>query len=128
MSEITLLEATRTYLSHLKASGKQERTLYTYGKDLEQVMSFFGPEKPIETILLPQVGKFYQSDALLRLPNGKVRAAQTVSKTIRVFRMFMVWAYGQGLISSLPLPKNTPMGRSLDTAINIITRGTGDTA
>jgi hypothetical protein len=112
MSEqIVLHQATERYLAALRNQGKSERTLYTYGKDFEQIEAYFGPDRNLTSILLSQVGKFYRSDALLKLPDGRTRADKTIDKTKRVFRMFMVWALENGLIECLPLPKNTPMGR-----------------
>ena len=58
------------------------------------------------------MGKFFKSDALLKLPNGRERSAPTVEKTKRVLRMFLIWAKETGRIDKLPLPKDTPMGRS----------------
>jgi hypothetical protein len=95
-----------------RATGKKERTLYTYRKDLDVVESFFGGGRQLAEIRLPQVGKFYKSDMLLKLPDGKERAERTVAKTVRVFRMMMVWARESGRIEELPLPKSTPMGHS----------------
>lgn len=109
---ILLKEAIQTYLAKLRKEGKNERTLYTYHMDLKQVMAFFGPDRMLNTILLPQVGKFFKSDALLLLPGGKERSTRTVSKTLRVFRMFMIWAHQIGHIETLPLPRMTPMGRT----------------
>jgi hypothetical protein len=43
--EITLQESTQAFLSFLEQSGKSPRTRYTYGKDLEQIQAFFGPER-----------------------------------------------------------------------------------
>jgi hypothetical protein len=42
----------------------------------------------------------------------KPRAKPTVDKTVRVLRMFLVWAHVSGRIDKLPLPKGAPMGRS----------------
>ena len=112
MSE-TLHEAAQAFLEHLRAQGKTERTLYTYGKDFEQIEAFFGAERKLSAILTPHVGKFFKSDALLKLPNGRERSKPTVEKTKRVFRMFLIWANETGRIDKLPLPKDTPMGRSL---------------
>jgi site-specific recombinase XerD len=123
MQDKTLSMAAQEYLDYLKGQGKTERTLYTYGKDFEQIISFFGPEKKLASILIPHVSGFMKSDALLRTPNGKDRSAQTVKKTVRVFRMFLVWALGHGYIAKLPLPKDTPMGRSQTTEV-----GNADTA
>lgn len=104
----TLVEAAQEYLEFLKSKGKSPRTLYTYGKDVEQILAFFGSDKEIAKITLPLVGKFYKSDELLKLPNGKDRAPRTILKTIRVFRMLMTWAQSQGYIDTLLLPKSLP--------------------
>ena len=112
MSERTLGQAMADYLEHLKTEGKSERTLYTYGQDARQITGFFGTERKLTSILTPHVGKFLKSDALLRLPNGAERAEPTVRKTVRVLRMFLVWARDNGYIEKLPLPKNVPVGRS----------------
>jgi len=111
MSE-TLHEAAKAYIEHLRTQGKTERTLYTYGKDFEQIETFFGAERKLPSILTPHVGKFFKSDALLKLLNGKKRAKPTVEKTRRVLRMFLIWAKETGRIDKVPLPKDTPMGRS----------------
>ena len=112
MTEYTLHEAAQAYIEHLRAEGKAERTLYTYGKDFEQIKAFFGAERKLSSILVPHVGKFFKSDALLKLASGKERAKPTVDKTKRVLRMFFIWAMETGRIDKLPLPKGTPMGRS----------------
>ncbi len=108
----TLHEAARGYLEHLKGEGKKERTLYTYGKDFEQIEAFFGASRKLAGILAPHVGKFFRSDALLKLPSGKERSRLTVEKTKRVLRMFLVWSHETCRIDKLPLPKGTAMGRS----------------
>jgi hypothetical protein len=109
----TLHQATQAYLEHLRSQGKKERTLYTYGKDFEQIEGFFGSERKLSAILTPHVGKFFKSDALLKLPSGRERSQPTVEKTKRVLRMFLIWARETGRIDKLPLPKDTPMGRSV---------------
>lgn len=108
----TLKQAAQEYMEHLRSMGKKEATLYTYGKDFEQIQSFFGPDRKLSNILPAHVGRFFKSDALLKLPSGKKRAQPTVDKTIRVLRMFLVWAKETGRLKTLPLPKNTPLGRS----------------
>ena len=109
---LTIHEAARAYLSHLREQGKKERTLYTYGKDFQIIEGFFGGDKPLASIRTPQVGKFFKSDHLLKMANGKERAKPTVDKVMRVFRMFLVWAKETGRLAELPLPKDTPMGHS----------------
>jgi hypothetical protein len=109
---LTLKEACRLYLEHLQTLGKNPRTLYTYGKDLQQIQAFFGPDEPLSVLTFPRVGKFLRSDELLRLPNGKDRAQPTVKKTVRVFRCLVLWLKEQGHIESVPLPKGVPLGRN----------------
>ena len=109
----TLHEAAQIYLAHLKTQGKKERTLYTYGRDFLQIEAHFAADRKLNTILPQHVGKFFKSDELLKLPDGKPRAKPTVDKTKRVLRMFLVWAKETGRIDKLPLPKDTPMGRSV---------------
>ncbi len=108
---ITIQEAAGLYLEVLTQHGKSPRTLYTYHQDLKQVMAFFGPDKPVSNITFPLVGKFLKSDILLLLPQGQPRATATVDKTIRVFRMFLIWAKSQGYLETLPLTKDIPLGR-----------------
>jgi site-specific recombinase XerD len=112
MSE-TLHDAAQAYLEHLREQGKKEATLRTYQRDFEQIEAFFGADGELPSVLPAHVGKFFKSDALLKLPSGKKRAKPTVDKTMRVLRMFLVWAKETGRIEKLPLPKDTPMGRSL---------------
>jgi len=112
MNDCTIHNAAEAFLGHLREQGKKDRTLYTYRKDLEIVEVFFGGDKKVSSIRTPQVGKFFKSDTLLKLPSGKERAKPTLDKTIRVFRMFLVWAKETGYIADLPLPKDTPMGHS----------------
>lgn len=107
----TLEQTRQAFLDHLKAIGKKDRTVYTYGKDLDQVMAFFKADKELTKILPVHVAKFLKSDELLKLPGGKDRAKPTVDKTVRVLRMFLVWAKDTGRIDKLPLTKDLPMGR-----------------
>ena len=109
----TLHDAAQVYLEHLRKQGKKEATLRTYARDFEQIETFFGADRKLSAILPAHVGKFFKSDALLKLPSGKKRAEPTIQKTKRVLRMFLVWAKETGRIDKLPLPKDTPMGRSL---------------
>jgi site-specific recombinase XerD len=113
MTEKTLHEAVLEHLDYLKAQGKSGRTIYTYGKDLEQVEAFFKPDRKLRSILTPHVGSFLKSDALLKMHGDKDRSEITIKKTVRVFRTFLVWAKEQGYIDKLPLPKDVPTGRSL---------------
>ena len=111
MTEMTIHEATEAFIEQLRRLGKKERTLYTYAKDLALIEEYFGSDKKLASLRVPQVGKFLKSDQLLKRSNGEARAERTVAKTVRVFRMMLVWAKDTGKIEDLPLPKSTPMGR-----------------
>ena len=102
----TLQELSQAYLAHLRQKSKTERTLYTYGKDCEQIQAFFGSDKKLTNILPVHVGKFFKSDELLKMPNGKGRAPATVNKTRRVFKAMLTYALEEGHIKNLPMPKN----------------------
>jgi len=112
MQTTTISQAAAQFIEHLKELGKSERTLYTYRKDLEIVESFFHGDKTLADLRVLQVGKFLKSDALMKKPSGESRAERTIEKTVRVFRMMLVWALDKGIIEELPLPKSTPMGHS----------------
>lgn len=115
MEQKTLHEAIEEHIEYLKSQGKSERTIYTYSKDFEQIEAFFKPDRKLRSILIPHVGSFLKSDALLKMRGDKDRSEITVKKTVRVFRTFLVWAKEQSYIDKLPLPKDVPTGRSLKT-------------
>lgn len=119
MSDTTLHEAACEYLEHLKSEGKSSATVYTYTKDFDQIEEYFGPEKRLGAILVPHVAGFLKSDALRKLPSGRERSEPTVKKTVRVFRMFLVWAFGKGYITKLPFPKDFPMGQSIPQSLEV---------
>jgi len=105
-TQITLKDALGKFLEHLKAAGKKERTLYTYAKDVDVIVGFFGEGRKLATLRAADVGRFLKSDALLKMPTGKDRAERTVAKTVRVLRMCLEWAEREGTITSLPFPKD----------------------
>ena len=100
----SLKEVGEAYLLHLKEKGLSDRSIYTYGNDLKQITAFFGEDKEIDKILIPHVGRFLKSDELLKKKDLD-RAKPTIDKTIRFFRMLMIWAKEQEYIENLPLPK-----------------------
>ena len=100
----SLKEVGEAFLLHLKEKGLSDRSIYTYSNDLKQITAFFGEDKEIDKILIPHVGRFLKSDELLKKKDLD-RAKPTIDKTIRFFRMLMLWAKEQGYIENLPLPK-----------------------
>lgn len=113
---IMLSEAATQYLEYLQHFGKSERTLYTYNRDLQQILAFFGPDRSINNIPLPLMGRFLKSDELQKLPNGQERAPQTVNKTIRVFRMFMEWLVEVNYLPEITLPKAIQLKAKINTS------------
>lgn len=108
----TFHQARLAYLHHLENQGKSPRTRYTYGKDLEQIVAFWGSEKPITHLSLPLIGKFLKSPELRLLADGSPRADRTVQKTIRVLRMLIEFCIEQGWLNPILLPKTIKLGRS----------------
>ncbi len=111
MSNLTLKQASAAYLKHLEAAGKKPATLYTYGRDFDVILGYFGEATKLSALQPARIGKFVKSDSLLQ-QNGKPRAERTVAKTVRVLRMFLVWCEETKRLKKLPLPADFPMGRS----------------
>src|SRR5262249_27422238 len=106
-----LEEAAWQYIQHLQEQNKSSITVNAYAWDLKQVMAFFGTDCQLSRITLSWVGRFLKSPQLLENRNGEPRSSRTTEKTIRVFRMFLVWSEKQGWIESIPLPKSVTLGR-----------------
>ncbi len=105
-SQNTLKDAGTQYFRILDATGKNPRTVNTYRRHFEIVIGFFGEGKKLTAIRPADVGRFLKSDALRVMPNGKERADATVKQIVRVLRMFLEWAQGQGIVESVAFPKN----------------------
>ena len=103
--QMTLKDAVPQFLVHLRTAGKNERTARTYGNALHVVIGFFGEGKSLKAIRPADVGRFLKSDALLKKPNGKERAKPTVDQIIRVLRMLLEWAQGEGHVPTVAFPK-----------------------
>jgi hypothetical protein len=110
--EITLEAAVLQYIQHLQEQKKSTITINAYTWDLKQGLAFFGTDCPVSRITLAWVGRFLKSPELLENKNGQPRSSRTVAKTIRIFRMFLIWSEQQGWIENLPLPKSIPLGHS----------------
>lgn len=116
-TDMTLQSLIAQYLQSLEAEGKNPRTLYTYGQDCKQIMAYFGPDKKLTKLLPAHVARFYKSDELLKIPrNGKNRSRATIHKTIRVLHMLLRWAMEQEYLSTLPLPKESPLRQAKKSA------------
>jgi len=104
-SQMTLKDAAPQFIEHLRAAGKKEQTLRTYTKALDVAVGFFGEGKSLRSLFPAAVGRFLNSDTLLKKPNGSDRAKPTVDQIIRVFRMLLEWAAAKGAIETVPFPK-----------------------
>ena len=102
MNTTELIEA---YLKSLEESGKSEKTISVYRRYLKITTTHFGADRDITTILLPQVGKFFKSDAVNKGKGGKPRSPITSRQICRTFRQAMIFALSQGWIENLPMPK-----------------------
>jgi len=100
-SQLTLKDAAPQYLEHLRAAGKNEHTVKTYGRALDVIAGFFGEAKALKALRPADVGRFLKSDALLKKPNGRERARPTVDQIARVLRMLLEWAQAQGHVQTL---------------------------
>ena len=102
----TLKEAVEKYMEHLEAEGKTERTRYTYSKDLDLALEFFGEDKMLAKLIPAQVAKFFKSDLVTKVPkSGREKSPITVTKSLRVFRQMLVFCRDQKWITTLPLTK-----------------------
>jgi len=118
-SQTTLKDAAPRFIEHLRAAGKKEQTLRTYTKALEVAVGFFGEGKTLKAIRPADVGRFLKSGALLREPSGAERAQPTVDQIVRVLRMLLEWAQGQGIVESVAFPKHAmPKRRRKATTVS----------
>lgn len=60
MTECTVHQAAEAFIGYLRESGKKERTLYTYRKDLDAVEAFFGADRQLAEIRAPPGRKVLQ--------------------------------------------------------------------
>lgn len=110
----TLQEAQEQYVEHLQRGAQSPRTLGAYQSDLSIFTHYFRPDFPIEKLSLALVGRFMKSTHFLEVSRTqKTRANVSRQRILRVVRQYLVWAYSQGLIERLPLPKAISWGRSL---------------
>lgn len=100
-----LVEQVNRFLDHLKEKGKKEKTLYTYGKDVELLVQHFGNGKAINKITKPLMGGFLKCDGILKTASGKDKSHITINKTRRVVSQFFDWLTQNGEIESSPMPK-----------------------
>ena len=107
-----LQQAIEGYLIHLSENHNKNRTIQAYRYDFDIVLAFFGTQRTLNEVTLSQVGKFLRSDELLLRQDGQPRCENMVNRIKRVFRMLLFWAYEQGHLDYLPIPKSLALGRN----------------
>ncbi len=100
-----LKELVVEYLQSLRDGETKDKTIKVYERYLKLATAHFKGERDITAIKLPQVGKFFKSDAVIKGKNGKDRSEITSRQIRRVFRQLMVYALEQEYITILPMPK-----------------------
>ena len=108
-----LVEKVNQFLDHLKSKGKKEKTLYTYGKDVELLVQHFGKGKAVNKITKSLMGGFLKCDGILKTASGKDKSHITINKTRRVVSQFFDWLIETEIITESPMPKEMqPVNRS----------------
>ena len=102
-----LVEKVNRFLDHLKSNGKKEKTLYTYGKDMEIFLEHFGPDKSIQKITKPLMGSFLKCDGIMKTSSGRQKSNITITKTRRVVSQFLNWLVSTNALESSPMPKQS---------------------
>ena len=100
-----LVEKTNQFLDYLKENGKKEKTLYTYGKDVELLVQHFGNGKAVNKITKPLMGGFLKCVPVNRTTFGKEKSAITIRKTKRVINQFFDFLIEKGNMTENPMPK-----------------------
>ncbi len=101
-----LVEKVNQFLEYLKENGKKEKTLYTYGKDMELFIRHFGNGKKVDKITKPLMGGFLKSDLINKTTSGRDKSAITIKKTKRVVSQFFDFLSEQGMMTDSPMPKD----------------------
>ena len=108
-----LVEKTNKFLDYLKSKGKKEKTLYTYGKDVELLVQHFGNGKAVNKITKSLMGGFLKCDGILKTASGKDKSHITINKTRRVVSQLFDWMIETEVITESPMPKEMqPVNRS----------------
>ncbi len=101
----TLKEVAEDYIDSLVFTETKASTIKVYLRAIQLAVDYFGAQRPVDSITLPLVGKFFASHKLHKLENGRPRAEITVKQIRRVFRQCMEFALEKGFIATLPVPK-----------------------
>ena len=105
-------DVAENFMEQLRSAGKKPSTIYTYSKDIEVILTFFGKDNDIAKLTPGRIGMFLKSETLSHVtdPYGHVkpRARRTLAKILRVLRQYVEFSINQGYIAKDPLPANYP--------------------
>lgn len=78
-------------------------TMRTYERNFEVVLvPYFGADTELASITTETVQAFFTADALLRKPNGHLRAEPTKGQITGLLRSFLTDAASTGMITAMP--------------------------
>ena len=93
------------YIEHLEAEGKSHGTCFSYGIEMRTASKALGAETLISSLTTEVVRRYFDSDAVMKLKNGRPKAAPSYLKTQRVLRLALLWAETQGWLDRAPIPQ-----------------------
>jgi hypothetical protein len=101
-ASITLAELTTRYTAHMEDAGKSRGTVFSYESELRLAQRELGADLSIGALAQEDIARFNASDRVMKLKNGKPKAAPSYLKTQRVLRLALAWAAQTGLIATSP--------------------------
>ena len=102
---MTIETAATKFGEHLTTLGKKPSTIGTAGRVLKRMSEFFGADKAVASLRPADVGRFFKSDAVLKV-DGKPSAEPTILQNRRIARQFLIWCHEQGWVKTSPVPKD----------------------
>ena len=109
-ASLTLDELAERYLKHLEEAGKSHGTCFSYAIELRTACKALGVETLVGSLTANDVQLYFESDAVMKLKNGKPKAQPSYLKTRRVLRLALCWAVEKGWLESAPIPEQTGAG------------------
>ncbi|MBI3872415.1 MAG: tyrosine-type recombinase/integrase [candidate division Zixibacteria bacterium] len=97
-----LADATDRFTRQLAANGRSHHTRAAYRRDLEALAKWLGNKPDLGHITPDVPARFLCSVAVLRTPDGKLRAALTVNRTKSALRSFFAFCVESGWIKDNP--------------------------
>jgi hypothetical protein len=102
VASITLAELSERYLQHLESEGRSRGTVFSYSMELNVAQRELNADLSIGAISRSDIENYNACDRVMKLKNGKPKAAPSYLKTQRVLRLALAWAAQTGLIATSP--------------------------